>query len=330
MNWRTLAVGALVTLVVSVIAGVIVWLITKPEPIAEKLQYSIENAATFTADKTKISFITIKLYNAGTKAARDFRLVADFKSVVEIRERQISISSGRAASYSVSANDNKSLEITLPTLVVGEVLTASLLVSGTGEIIPSVSARSAETVATEKAQALTPAPDEVKNKTIYILIVLFAALFTQTALFYFLRFSRRWLLFQGRNLNNTAFTLLQSGLVQVAGRLLEKSIDEGSTNATVLANYAVSKSLSGDKETAKKLFAAAEWWSSDKWDQTNIQYGNAVVAAKESDFELAGEHLRKALALKKNMVRDYCKLSVYIKEAASANETIRKLVEGAQ
>lgn len=326
MKFRDVAIGALVTLIVSIIGGVIVWALTKADPIAEKLQYNIENAATFTADRTKISFITVKLSNTGTKAARDVKLAINFSSDVEIREKQISVSSGPAANYSASGVENKTVEVTLPSLAINESLTVSLLIAGSGEVRPNVSARSADTLATAQTQ---PEPNVSPSLKLIFIVYgtgMFAMLSALGGLRFFFR-KKRQIFESTYGLNNAAFVLMQLGFIEDAERLLQKSIDTGRANSIILANFAAAKGLSGDDDSAQKLFSAAEWWNPDRDALSVIHYNKAVIAAKNNDIATATDQLTKALLLRKKETKGYCRINVFIKSAAAASPSFKTFIE---
>jgi tetratricopeptide (TPR) repeat protein len=320
MKWRDIIINAVVTLALTVASGVVVWLVTRPEAIAEKLEYNVENVATFTADRTKINFITVKLSNSGTKAAHEVKLVITFNANIEIRERQISISSGNAANYSVKPIDNKAIEVTLPSLATNEAITVSLLAAGSNDAHPDVSARSADTIAmaqTHSATSLTP----LKSVFSIYLLCLIGALVAHSAL---LSVVRRFKEKYGQN--NAAFIFLNLGFLDQAEKLLQRSIENGVAESIVLANYAAVKGLSGDNDSAMKLFAAAEWWSPGKHALAVIHFNKAVLAAHRNEHTTAEKHIREALSLNKRSIRKYCAFSIYIKQAAASNESFRNAV----
>jgi hypothetical protein len=94
MKYRELLVSAAITLFVTIVAGILVWYLTresKIEPLTEKLEYIIEDVATFSTQQTKIGFITIKLENTGRRPALDVEFVTGFEPGTVIRERQLAI-----------------------------------------------------------------------------------------------------------------------------------------------------------------------------------------------------------------------------------------------
>jgi hypothetical protein len=59
-----------------------------------------------------------------------------------------------------------------------------------------------------------------------------------------------------------------------------------------------------------------------------VKYNRATLAFAHGDFENGKKFLTAAIELDARSVRAYCGLSAYMSEAASADPTIRDLIEG--
>jgi hypothetical protein len=137
MNWRDLLVGAFVSGIVAIVAGVFVWWVTREPtvtPQTETLRYNIQEVASFSPGQNRLGIVVVRIANTGTRAARDVRGSFVLPSGAEIKSKQISMSSGPAGVYTESAPDSHTLNLYLPTLAPTETLTASLLVEGNGTL----------------------------------------------------------------------------------------------------------------------------------------------------------------------------------------------------
>jgi hypothetical protein len=333
MRWREVLAGAAVTLIVTIFAGVIVWLITREprsQPANEKLQYSLEDPAAFTAGQTRIALLTFRLANVGTKSATDVHVVALFKLGVEIREKQISLSSGLAGNFTATVDVNR-LEIVLPTLAPAETLTVSLLVSGATDIKPEIGVRSRDSVGVPGETQKAPEPRNRNFELIAFLLVLAGSLMVAMGLWVLLftrirRTSNR-LRDPAFHLNDTAFVYIQIGLVSEAKKILSDLIDRYGGESVIISNYALTLGLTGDEENAEKLFHAAEWWSRDDLDKAIINYDKAIWLISQKKLGAAKEHLAIAFRFSKKEILRYCGLNLSIKEAAEEDPSIKSLIE---
>jgi len=131
MNWRDTLIGALVTLCITIIAGLILYYATRESSPAEKLVYRIDTSGTFGADQNKLTFLTIHIQNTGNKAAKNVKLVTTVEPGFSIESKQITFSVGQVADYQDTSSGN-TLNITVPSFLPTEATDISLLVRGSG------------------------------------------------------------------------------------------------------------------------------------------------------------------------------------------------------
>ena len=97
MRWREILTGALITLFVTIAAGIIVFYVTfQKAPAGEKLVYEVGKPFTFDSQKTKDSFQNIQVANIGEQAAHDVVVVVRFSGPVRVLDHSIGFSSGVA------------------------------------------------------------------------------------------------------------------------------------------------------------------------------------------------------------------------------------------
>src|SRR5690242_14357212 len=107
MNWRYTLISSGITLVVTLIAGLLVYYLTKEPPSlspAEQIVYRINTSATFGSDPDKITFFTIRVENIGNEAAHNVRIVGSFSNRHTIQNKQIELSSGLASNLTDNPN----------------------------------------------------------------------------------------------------------------------------------------------------------------------------------------------------------------------------------
>jgi hypothetical protein len=244
MNWRSRGTGAVISLVVTILAGLIVYYATKETTPTEQLVYRISALAKFTTEGSDKTFITIYTENRGSKTAKNVRIVAEFKDGFSIREKDISSSAAPVAEFKDLSTANR-LEIAIPFFVSGEQFTTTLLIEGPGLPNPRLGVRSDESIGT-RAEPKTP------KKTEQALIATLAALLvgglSGIAMAVFARVSRRRGFFDAAKTrkNNTAFVLMHQGLTEDASQLFHNTFLQHGADPLLLANYGLSLGLLGD------------------------------------------------------------------------------------
>lgn len=153
MNLRPYIIGALFSLVVAIIAGTVVFYVTreKPEIPIEELIYCIDRPAAITTDTTKLTIQTIQVANVGTQPAQDVTVSIRFEDGIIVRETKIDFSTGTAAHYSMRNSGDVGVDIDVPSLLPRERLKATFLLEGVTDEDPEVSVKSAETIGGERS-----------------------------------------------------------------------------------------------------------------------------------------------------------------------------------
>jgi tetratricopeptide (TPR) repeat protein len=129
-------------------------------------------------------------------------------------------------------------------------------------------------------------------------------------------------------LNNTAFVLIQEGLIKEAHALLSKAIAIGRGDSHSFANYGLVRGLEGDTEGARKHFDIAKWWARTPHERAVIAYNEAILLIHEEGPKAEIINLlRKAFALSRSAIAEYCDLNVMIKDAAQRIPDIWSLIE---
>ena len=67
MNWRNLVIGAILTLIVTIVGGVLVVLLTRQPTSAERIIYTVDEPVKFEANETKVSLVSAKVANVAIR-----------------------------------------------------------------------------------------------------------------------------------------------------------------------------------------------------------------------------------------------------------------------
>jgi len=320
MNWRNIIVGALLTLIVTVIGGILATILTRPPTLAEHLVYTIDPPVTFDAQDTKISLISAKITNLGTATANDVVVNLKLPDVMSIVEHRTQMSSGPAAKYHTMAEKNQ-ITVDLDHLVPKETLTISAMLDGIADKPPLVSVRS------ESSMGEPGLPLEDNGKEPYPLLrdvslaMLSASWFG--AMIWIWR-SRRFEI--TKSVNNLAFLYIHQGLVEEAEQILCDYMGKKGATIYEIANYALALSLNGKTEQAQKLFAIGDRMAKRRYVRGLVEFNKCVAALGLTNFAQAREHLTKALALSPRQISEYCQFSVHIRAAVRNDLGLARIV----
>jgi hypothetical protein len=340
MKWRDVIVGAVVTLLITIVAGVVVWYLTREPATSESLTYSEQSLASLNAEKTKINIIVIRISNQGNRAARDVVAIAKFDKDSEITEAQLSSSGGPSPTIQKSISpDNRQLNIETKTLAPNEILSATLLVNGESFSRPEIGVRSDETIGAEvepsEANITRRTNGISKNIAIAVPVI---ALLLQGGILLFReqiealigpRFLNRFSSYD-ENENNVAFILAHKQLADEAERILSDKIFNRASGPFELANYGLALGLQ-HKPEYEKYFEAENWGDLKASKQGKrlkavIEFNRAVVAVSFDRFDQVEDHLSRALGFDPQEVIKYCAMSDYIQRALKNNEKLAQLL----
>lgn len=330
MNWRDITVGALVTLVVSTAAGILVWSITREteKHKNEQLIYAVDQITTLTTGQGQFGVVTIKFANVGTKSARDVRGVASFPDDVEIIERQLSSSYEPVTSISDASSGKNILSLETPSLAPGEIITAAVLVRG-GELKePTVGLRSLDSVASRGN--LAPETKEQTKAPIALIMAVAAGAAATAQLIGRLLMRPGSLIRQLSSLfgsrNDTAFLLIQRKFLEQARALLTICMREKGASVFEISNFALLEGLDGKYEEANNYFQIAEWWADSRHAQAVIAFNRATLLFAELKDDAGIEQLAKAISYSRREITRYCELNAYVQEAVQRNEEVQRII----
>lgn len=308
MKWKELIIGALVTLLVTIVGGVVGWKFTKvppaPDP-APHIAYQMDTPAKFTSESKSVVFNTVRIGNLGNKVAEEIVLSVEFPDGTEISEFSIVNSSGAAARNNqneLSSEENEKI-VQVDSLMPDEVITLSIL-TNSYEGSPKVTVRYSGGLAEQGPLVKAPNPDaEEPQAKKAALAALILGLLLPIMLYRLKRIMSEF-----RSLNNSAFMILHQGLIAEATKMLENEINSKGATSFELANLGLSKALSGDFDTATKLYSAAELYSKSKHIKALVAFNRAISSFDANDLTLAKEQFEIASNLYKKRIKEYVEL----------------------
>lgn len=322
MKWRDIIIGALITLFVTIIAGVIVYYVTRvpaKTQAQEKLVYQVEQPSCFLSEQNKLALLTIRVGNLGSKEANSTELAIKFEKDVSILDKQIKMSSAPAGKFEDHSKVSNAVNLYFPVLLAGETATVSLMVDTPIQKIPEIGLRSAVSIGKEGPFILEK-PQETNKKELFgkalvalVPIAAFLQLFLVGLLSRKIRSHIRRFIPITRSINNTAFLYIHQGLLKDAEQLLKNEITTRGADAFSLANYGLALCLNGKIEEGKKRLKATEWYSRLNHEKAVVAFNNALVALAEDDLEEGKKYLDVALKLSKHEITRYCKFSELVK-----------------
>jgi hypothetical protein len=319
MHWKDILVGALVTLLVTIVAGIIVFYLTTPRrPSGEKLVYSLEQPFTYESPKTHDSFRTIKVANLGGQVSKDVTLIFTFGSGTKILDHAVNFSSGSGSAPVKDDSNDQQIILHLESLLPSENMAVSVMLSGVFVGKPTISVRSGGAMGelVESAEPVDLSEKNRKYQVIAYLLPILAVLQIVVALGLkgpLARLIRRRVPSE-RSLNNTAFLYLHTGSRSDAERILRRGIWREGGDAHMLANYALALALAGHTDQAQSQIQAAAIYAEQKHEKAVVEFNRALILAYTGNPEGAKIHIQNAMELSKVQILRYLGFSLVVKE----------------
>ncbi|TBW11080.1 tetratricopeptide repeat protein [Azotobacter chroococcum] len=314
MKWKEIVIGAVATLLVTILGGIGVYYWTK-EPDAKKtefLYYSINQVATFKGGTTNLGFNVARIHNDGGIPARQVVLTVQFPAAT-ITDYSVESSSGLKPK--TQTIDKQKAEFLFDVLVPSEAVTVSLLTSSPE--VPKISLRSNDSLGKpdEEKQTTTSAKNRA-NKFAEYFIPVVGLLSIALAIPAF-RVFRNSVYHSTTSKNNFAFLLLHQGLMKEAETILNDAIRLGEDGAFALSNLAVCKAKASQMSEALSLIRAARFYSSSKHEHAVVTFNEALVNLVTENKDEFFLKLKEAVEKSPKSIREYCDYSVHLTDVKS-------------
>jgi hypothetical protein len=316
MKWKEIIVGALVTLLVTILGGVLVYYFTKEPEIKheERLTYTINPGSTFNGGKEKLSLTSIQIRNDGGIAANKIIFKAAFNHA-EIKDFSVQSETGNTPSTQ-NINQN-TLYLAFPSLLPSENVVINVLAST--EDTPTVTFRSDKTFGEIKKISISKKQKYIEINNFVGYIIPFLGIIYPLAAIILLRFPfvRRMVFRILRQFiskpskNNFAFLLLHQGIIDDATNILKSSLATGHDGAYCLSNLALCKALKRDFSYAEKLIKAAYVYSYSEREAGVVTFNEALILLLKGKKDEFYSKLEKAIDMVSD-VKHYCDFSVHL------------------
>ena len=324
MRLRDIIFGALMTLIVTIIGGVMVYYVTREskQPSAEKLVYSVEPIVGFETVSNKVAISNIRLANLGNLAARSVRISVEFPQAIKIIDKAVSASSGDVGGVTIDkSSEDKMLASTL-TLLPDESISITLLLSAVPSDPPRVVVKSDSSLGNSGplVGAVGAKPISGLDKTITILIPIMIVAQT-LLLFVILKVRRR----RPRTIsrNNNAFVYLHKGFVKEAEILLVREIEEKGGSGYELANRALCRAIESDLTNAKRYLEAASFFGRSPNGRAIILFNTGLIEIVEGQIEKGLDMLRAAVSISRNEILSYLEYSSIVADLSEKHNALR-------
>lgn len=314
MNWKGIFVGAIATLVVTILAGLLVYYVTKepsaPEP-SEELVYSVDPPVVFKTEERTIVLLSARVSNVGRLAARDVLVSAEFDDLTAIVDADIGMSSEPAGVYNVRVPKVNLMEISIPVLAPEESVLITYLLDRAPLAEPFFAVKSSSTLGRLDlfpSIEVAPAKSDIERASVVLVPILAVA--PIPFVYFMLRrllLSRRF-----RNVNNSAFLFIHKGMTNVATEMLTKQIETRGGDSYLFSNLAVCRGLSGDYDNAERLMGMAEIAAISKHSKAVVAFNRSLISLMTEDINSGLSYLGQALELSRKQILNYCSFSVLI------------------
>lgn len=311
MKWRDVIIGAIASLLVTVLGGVAVFYATKEpdEKRNEKLVYSLNQTAQFRGGSQDVAFSSLTLSNVGGVAAKHVSILISL-DVSEIKDLAVSASKGlREVTRDRTA---KSLRIVYESILPKDEVTINLLL--TKPELATVDVRSDASLGEDRKQLGVGDKVQKSNvNTIFAMLVPATGGLAGLLMAVSFRYLRRQGFYDRRtDQNNAGFLLLHNGLTDEAESTLSIAVREGRFDQLTLSNYALCKAVRGQFDQAKGLLRAAKFRERSGHGKAVVLFNEGLIQLLQGDKDASLTSLREAISLSPKDVRRYCQRSVFL------------------
>lgn len=312
MKLQDALIGAVSTLLVTVVGGVAVYYATKEpdDKKSEKLIYVLNQTATFTGGTQELAFSTLTVSNEGGVAAKRPTITVELKAA-EVRDLAVTAQGG---SREVGREkSNKRIRLAFESLLPRETITVNILLSQPER--PSIDIRSEASLAEERPIAAS-SDKETRNEKLNSIAKILVPLGSTLSLLVWIplavRLRRRGIFDLLADRNDTGFLLLHHGLVDDAGRVLSEAVRAGRGDLYTLSNYALCRALSGDFDQANKLLRAAKFRDRTGHGLAVVLFNESLIRLKQGDEAAALSKLQDAIKLSRTHIQRYARKSIHL------------------
>jgi hypothetical protein len=322
MKWRDVIIGAVSTLLVTILGGVAVFYATKEpdEKKQELLSYTVNETAVFQSAAQNLVFSSVSVSNSGGVAAKNVSIRITLKNA-EFKDVAFVSSVGLREKKRVRTA--KDIEVVFEALLPKEKMSINFLLSKSEKPVIDIRSDSARA---EEHKPLSENNTSTKSKILSVLEKLIPLLGVVGLSFLLIWFKFRGLfekIFVSDTDKNTAgFLLLHSGLVKEAERIFLNAIRQGRCDSYIYSNYATCKALSGDFESAELYIRAANYRGNSEHAAAVVSFNEGIIEFLKGQSDLAFSFFQKAIDTSPKEIRDYFQKTRILDEAKTVGRFV--------
>lgn len=320
MNWKSIIITSVITLIITVLSGIAVNWYTKnniDNELQGKLFYKVVDISEFKSDSTEISLITLEIFHEDKKKYDSIDFSIGFGKNAKILD-VTSKNSRTSKAYAPNLTGKNKVSYNYPSLFPEEKIKINIVVNGfdgkfkvdleSKEIVGNLYVPNQETEINYKAQLV-----KIIVLSCIILILLFLI---------YKRFN-----LSSRNLNNTAFLFLHSKDFEFSKKLLYNQIEASGATAFEFANLASSEYLiNSDLAKANSLLQMSTYIAKTDRSKFVIELNKFIIFSKEKDYLKVKESIENCIKYDRREFSNYLDFSLLIKEICDKDSTILNLV----
>lgn len=331
MNIKTLIIGGLIALSVTIAGGLIVnWFDknqSKVEADKEDVSYIIDEQVRFISEDKSTIIQNIYVENFGNKNAIDVDFNITYPEEYKIISYKVKTSSLEKSEIEDNLTEHRMLKFKIPKFSSKENVRLSFLLEASSKetINPNVTIKSLES----KAQKLVSYSEKIQNNNTRTFLDKYLPLLIISQLFVLIPFlikRFRNLASSPRSSNNLSFLLLHKDLPLKALEILEYHIKNKGADTYELANYSLAKYLNGAKEESFKLIDAAEYYSSTDHEIAIVKFNKSIMLLKEGDLINGKSEFEIAVSKSKKAIKKYVKFSSLVNQLKNKSEDLEKIL----
>ncbi|MEE1961195.1 hypothetical protein V1387_00770 [Allomuricauda taeanensis] len=327
MNWKQIIYTAIITLLVTILSGILVnWYTLKNINVSknEELVYEVKNISRFKSDSLNISIYNIIVSNIGNVKSEDVSLKLDFNEPIEIIDLTSNLERTEEIIKPVN-NENQQLIYTINKLFPKDNFTASIALKNSIEN-PKVILQSNNIVGRPISVSKTENEEKTLFKIKYFAAIFIAILTLFPVLYFSTRIFRRVFGEYPQNLNNTAFLSIHNGQLELARKLLEKEIATNGGTTSELSNYGLVKFLQGkNSKEYEPLLRMADFLSKSlSHNKLVLSFNRMIIYAKNNEFNKLENEFKTATQSNKTEFKKWYHYSVIISEMKSNDKQLKE------
>lgn len=325
MNIKQIIITSLITLAVTISSGIIVNWVTKNKinnnNSKDNLYYKILDVSEFESDSTKISLLTIEVFNDSREKYTNVEFNVGFEgnaSVIDV----VSKSTISKKKYIPTEKKKDEVAFQYATVFPNERIKTNIAVrnfSGTKNIQLS----SAETLGKE----YTSEEKKVSSVNDSFVIALLSILFL---VFIFILYRFLLPLFSSfhSSLNNTAFLFLHNKQFDIANKLLVNKIEKDGASSIELSNLATTEYLMyKDFDKANSLLKMASYISNNSRSKFVLVFNEFLIYSYEKNYLVTKEKAELCIKLDYKEFKKYIEFSLIVRDIVNIDTTIKSIVE---